>query len=460
MSEQKHSEKPEVYALRQEGGRWQISRRDFLKTAGIGAAAFGAGIAGCSPKEDLVQVTPTPAALSDLCKTAPAHEENVENICLSDDDKYLVSCAFNTMKCWDLDRYALLGSLTGGNLRDYETVSAGRINGKSCIFGNGNGSDYIQYYELPFTNDSVKHDLPVKEYFRRNMLLDSSGNFYGVKNDGIWYSGAAENYASMELLYGLDKENYGKSVQLIDNERKMFVQLRKSGPYGVLDLTDKTMKQFDGVCYIYAVTPDGKQVLFYDDEADKLSLVSLTDGSVIWEKAGKETGFVKTNAKRIKGLAVSTDGANGFVAGDLSSSNGGLNMISMADGSYQSSMKLGKFNNLTTPIAMTKDGSRLVLAYSYSIVIISLADFKITGCLSDVNAMTDKTEGIELSQADPVTGVVYSYTLPGGAEIPAGAVCTCNTVSGKISTACTCDSHKCSCDTHRSGGGSHYWHPN
>ena len=41
MKDQK--ERPEVYALRQDRGDWQISRRDFLKAAGFGAAALGIG---------------------------------------------------------------------------------------------------------------------------------------------------------------------------------------------------------------------------------------------------------------------------------------------------------------------------------------------------------------------------------------------------------------------------------
>ena len=37
MEKNNSSERPEVYALRQEGGDWLISRRDFLKAAGLGA---------------------------------------------------------------------------------------------------------------------------------------------------------------------------------------------------------------------------------------------------------------------------------------------------------------------------------------------------------------------------------------------------------------------------------------
>ncbi len=52
MDGQKSSESPEVYALRQESGNWRISRRIFLKAAGIGTVVLGTGLnSGCSPKK-------------------------------------------------------------------------------------------------------------------------------------------------------------------------------------------------------------------------------------------------------------------------------------------------------------------------------------------------------------------------------------------------------------------------
>ena len=461
MDKQNGSEKPEVYALRQNGGEWQISRRDFLKAAGIGAAAISAGMSGCSTKEeDLIQVTATPASISDLCQISPAHERIVENIRLSVDDKYLVSGAFNTLKCWDLENFALIGSIGHLPLRDFDVISTGRINGKSCVFGNGNGVENIQYFELPFTDGSEKQNLPVKGYFRRCMILDSSENFYGVNNDGIYYSAAAENYAATELFFKLDGSNYPKSIRLIDHEKKLFVHSQEGGSYGTLDLTDKTEMKFEGNCYKYALTPDGTRALIYDHETNDIRNVSLSDGSVLWTVNGAAMGYVRRNgAERVKGMAVSGDGNHAFLLGDLGEKKGMIRMLSMADGSEENTLTLGSFNNVNIPAAATADGTMLITVFGKSILVISLPDLKISGCLSDVSAMPDTMEGIELSRTDPETGVVYSYTLPGGAEIPEGAVCTCNTVAGKVSTACTCDSHKCSCDAHRSSG-SHYWHPN
>lgn len=464
MEKQNSGEKPEIYAIRKEGGNWQISRRDFLKAAGIGAAAVSAGLSGCSTKEeDLVEITATPVSISDLCMTAPAHEQVVETMVLSVDGKYLITGASNKVKCWDTETTSLIG--TQGHLPfpsyfDDPVYAAGLIGGKSCVFGNGNGTDNIQYLELPFTDDSKKQNLPVKGRFV-DLVMDSSGNFYGVKNDGIYYSSAADGYASTDLIYELDGSNYNKAIRLIDEERKLFVQYGKNIGYGVLDLTDKTMKMFDGICYRFALTPDGSRVLIYDNETNDIRNVSLTDGSVLWTINGETMGYIgRYGSQRIKGIAVSADGEHAFILGDTGQTKGVVRMVSMSDGSFEKSLVLGSFNNQKIPVVLSKDGKKLFAVFGQGIQIISLPDLEIIGCLSDVSAMTDKMEAIELSRTDSLTGVVYTYTLPAGAEIPEGAVCICNTVTGKISTACTCDSHKCSCDAHRSGGGSHYWHPN
>lgn len=465
MSRQNESnERPEVYALRQDGGNWQISRRDFLKAAGIGAAAISAGLSGCSPKEDLVQVTATPVPpkpLSDLCLTAPAHEKSVETMVLSADSKYLISAAFNKTKCWDVETNALIGTQNYPfpSYFDDPVYAAGLIGGKSCVLGNGNGTDNIQYLELPFTDDSKKQDLPVKERYI-DLVMDSAGNFYGVRNEGIYYSSAADGYASTELIYELDGSNYNKAIRLIDKDRKLFVQFGRSRGFGVLDLSDKTMRMFEEICYRFALIPDGSRALIYNNETNDIQNISLKDGSVLWTENAEKIGYIgRYGSQRIKAIAISVDGEHAFIFGDTGQTKGVVRMVSMADGSFEKSLILGSFNNITIPIVLTKDGTKLITAYGSGILTIGLPDLKVIGCAVDTAAMPDTAQGIEYAQTDPDTGVVYTITLPGGAEIPAGAVCTCNTVTGKISTACTCDSYKCSCDAHNSGG-SHYWHPN
>ena len=72
----------------------------------------------------------------------------------------------------------------------------------------------------------------------------------------------------------------------------------------------------------------------------------------------------------------------------------------------------------------------------------------------DMDEAKDNVRGIESSAKDTVTGETYTYTLPCGAALPEGAVCTCNCVTGR--GGCSCVGHSNS----GGGGGSHYWHPN
>lgn len=62
--------------------------------------------------------------------------------------------------------------------------------------------------------------------------------------------------------------------------------------------------------------------------------------------------------------------------------------------------------------------------------------------------------GIDYKYTDSY-GNVYTYTLPCGSEIPAGATCTCNCVSVPAAAPnCDCVGNVCTCDS------VHYWYPN
>lgn len=83
----------------------------------------------------------------------------------------------------------------------------------------------------------------------------------------------------------------------------------------------------------------------------------------------------------------------------------------------------------------------------------SLEDGSFQGCAIDLDIVPPD---VDLNQYDitlPGGGTV-TYTLPCGAPIPAGAVCTCNCVGGG---GCSCVGHS---SGGSSGGGSHYWFPN
>ena len=131
MNEKKNSEKPEVYALRKDGNNWQISRRNFLKAAGIGAAAIKAGLSSrpVSPafaqddEDDMVY----------LCQSAPAHKYQIIKLMLSHDGKYLISFDdVKIMKCWDFRNHSLLGSVNYA-FRGAEPDLTGYVDGVPAV---------------------------------------------------------------------------------------------------------------------------------------------------------------------------------------------------------------------------------------------------------------------------------------------------------------------------------------
>ena len=106
MSGNEHKEKPEVYAIRRDGGDWQISRRDFLKAAGLGAAVMGIGMSS-----RFVKPANAASDLETLCKTSLAHQKDITGLMISADGKYLLSRdTGGQQKCWDFKSHALLQS--------------------------------------------------------------------------------------------------------------------------------------------------------------------------------------------------------------------------------------------------------------------------------------------------------------------------------------------------------------
>ena len=159
MDKQSNNEKPEVYALRQEDGNWQISRRDFLKAAGIGAAAACAGMGsgfvrpalGASEKE-----------LQDVCDNAYSHQSKIDDLLVSADGKYLLSHSYEStgdrLKCWDFDSFVLSGwkKFKSGPYH----LTTGFYNGKSCAVYVRNRN--ICFLELPNVGNAKEETVNYK----------------------------------------------------------------------------------------------------------------------------------------------------------------------------------------------------------------------------------------------------------------------------------------------------------
>jgi hypothetical protein len=98
----------------------------------------------------------------------------------------------------------------------------------------------------------------------------------------------------------------------------------------------------------------------------------------------------------------------------------------------------------------------------------SLPAEKVPTPVGVMGTVAEGSTGINVTMKDPQTGATYTYTLPCGSPIPAGAVCICNCIT--VAPSCQCVGYvtptnkpACECNSHTGGCSCnliHYWYPN
>ena len=468
MSDQKNHEKPEVYALHQNGGAWQISRRDFLKAAGAGAAALGAGL-----NSRFVRPAYAEESLEELCKSAPAHKESITDMFASADGKYLVTMDSNQeIKCWDFENFSLLGTKKKSSVGVRCTV--GMFNDEPCLVYYDNKDNMIKGSVLPemgsASDTKVYIGWAVSDVVR-DLVLGRRGDIYltllnqanaGKKTYRIGKvekgSGGKKYQNSDNSLYS-DSEDISSMI-LIDNEQKALMKTGGSR-FRIVDLINGSSEDPDipevKPSTEFCTVPGDTAVLFAESNSSMVAahygLFSLKDGSMIWTQ---NISGPKPDSPVIVSTAVTPDGSMGILLGKKSKQM--IWLISMSDGSVKRQLEIGDPSDSCSKIIVSGDGSKFAVANGKSVLFISLPDLKLIGCPVDLDIMKDNVKGIEIQRTDQVTGRIVTYTLPCGSPIPAGAVCTCNCVAGRV-PSCSCVGHV-SKPGGGGGGGGHYWHPN
>ena len=460
MEKRNSGGRPEVYALRQEGGDWKISRRDFLKAAGAGAAAVSTGLnSGCSRQEN--RWTGPAESLDVLCPQVTAHDHVITQLLVTSDGKYLVSNDRHDVKCWDFRSSSLLQSY---NLNASRIVVC-NMGGKNSVIRYSSDpssvtGSFFTSYKIPDSKKSDADFHPRTSYSFKDFAVDASGNIYTVNDAGVHFLSKESSYEREETLYSFQDYESNPSCTLLKDDRELFI--RKNKGFGILDLETGELKHFDGGCTGYSIFPDGSKALIFSGL--EYRLVSLENGETLWARTVSEIRDGEDNElfvqKRTSGgyyvrcsLAVTPDGSTGILLGEK-----GVCLVSLSDGSLIRYMVIsGDPDDGVGCVAVAGDGSRAAVSVSKAILFLSLPDLEILGCPIDLNEVKDDVSGVEISMKDPDTGKKIQYTMPCGAAIPDGAVCTCNCVAGK--GGCACDSHGKS-NGSSYGGPRHYWHPN
>lgn len=448
MNENERKEKPEVYALRQDGGSWKISRRDFLKAAGVGAAAVGAGLGSGSFRP----VSADDKELETICASSPAHAEDILGICASADGRHLISWSRAStrtrFKCWDFENYSLVGSHSIG----YYTglTVGGFIKKKSAVtYYVDSHRERISYLDLPGLSAGTIRTVKLNGNKSRLTAITVAKNgdiIAAAEEQKIIIVRAKENAGKYEKAVTLETEVQISKCVAFDSGKKLFVQL-DSGECCVVSTEDGSRMYAFPPAAGFAVVPGEAAVLIVGEEpagsGSHLYLYSLIDGHLIWDIPSQNMYC---------NCAVTPDGSMAILLRDLS-----VELRSIADGSLINENNFINQFNFDGDIAVAGNGTKFAVNYSKAILFISLPDLKLIGCPLDIKEMKDNKSGVEVTGKDVLTGEEVHYTLPCGAAIPDGAVCTCNCVAGRGGCAVNC-----SCNSHRSSGysSSTYYYPN
>jgi WD40 repeat protein len=186
-----------------------------------------------------------------------------------------------------------------------------------------------------------------------------------------------------------------------------------------------TLPEFRGVAVLpaavrkpLAISPDGG-VLASSSGDKTVRLWSLPGGTALRTLSG-HTDYVSA-------LAFTPDGS--MVISGSGSSDRSIRLWSMRDGSPVK--MLTGHEDWISALAVSPDGRLLASgAHDGALRLWSLPDGEpVASCMMDLTATPSTGKGIQYKIGD------VTYTLPCGAAIPAGAVCTCNCVPG---TGCSC----------------------
>ncbi len=480
MGGQKTNEKPEIYAIRQDSGNWQISRRDFLKAAGIGAVTAGLGSRLVRPAhaEDLLTV----------CKSAPAHKYSIWEMRSSPDGNYLITWdgKAERLKCWDFSKGTLVTARDDVTMIQFNNImKTARIGEKQYLFFMPD-KEHVAYRELPLLEAETEKFFTVFLEEKEKMTdftVGKNGDIYAVltytKNSTQLYSRVVcfergegpDHYQSMREIYPQGTREIN-GMALVHNDQELFIRFKTRNTI-LLDLKTGEAKD-TGIKDIQNLTVMPDEDTLFEANNKIYYLLSLRDETRVWSRQSDELkkGALE-DAERVSPskTRVTRDGSTGVLLGSRYKGTYQLWVVSMSDGAYISHMDLGvepgnNWDSITIrDLEISADGSRLAVAVEGALLLISLPDLKLIGCPVDVDEMTNDLEGMEISAVDPSSGETLTYTLPSGAEIPAGAVCTCNCVTGRGGAPCECDGYTCRCvgfcvcDSHVVVD-RHYWYPN
>jgi WD40 repeat protein len=390
-------EAPKIVPVSKLPADMKTSRRGFFGAAMLAGAA---ALAGCAapppPRARARNGNTTPAApaaapaVGSLCGKKRAHKGKINALAFSPDGKFLLSSGDdNTVKLWAVAERAHLKTIFTAKGRNNLALAFDAV-GKTFFIG-----DKFSVEQFPFPDGG-----------RAQKVSRAPGG-----QDKILFGFAAGDGEKNTLFQDAAEDLKNASSISVSADEKL------------LAATVKTSLK------LWRFADGGKNEIFRRENA---SLAALSpDGKLLVFSDGKNTLTLHALSER-----------------ETRRKDGADIVISLRRPRVEFLKDIKQDTAPAGALAISPDGKILAVGASNgALVFWSVPDGAHLGCLMDLAASPDTIKGLTFS-ATSESGQIFTYTLPCGSPIPAGAVCTCNCVPGSVGTrTCTCNTVPvCSCN--------------
>jgi WD40 repeat protein len=405
-------DEPEITPLTEAINESKMNRRGF----------FGTGLAASAALlllDDTWKTDSKPRPVDKECGKTYAHSDDVTRLAISDNSAILVSGSKDgTVKCWNLSNQALV--------QTFKSEKSPRLalspDGKMVAFSISTSGNELK--DLPFgkqiktfegqcyvfSPDSSRLIVGNKGFLDIYNLSDDSVRSAPVSKAGNSHIEAIAISPDGNLIAAGIKQ---KGVLLFDNAGKELKTLVNNYSTSAL-----------------VFSPDGQSLAVVRKQTlnsanVETTVISIRDAEKLYE-VDKDLGYpsFSPNGKwlfwskpEIKALHTSS-----FALRELPAIKNELSMTLSPDSRYI--------------ITGGPDGSIKIWLWP---------DVIFSQCLMDVNCSGNESKGATFNYTNE-WGQILSYTLPCGSPLPAGAVCTCNCVPGRMESVCACD-RVCTCNS-------------
>jgi WD40 repeat protein len=399
-----------------------MGRRGFLGAGATAVAVLGALNSACSKS------TPTPPTSADTkgprkdatttssivadCDGLIAHSEGVRALAVGPRGDFLASASGDkTIKLWGVPDGELLRTLTSQKT----TVDVLVVTPGSELLASGRADSTITLWSLP--SGKLRKTFHGHDNSATALAASADGELlaFGTSRKTITLWTLPDN----KLLRTLSGHSSPVSALVISPDGKLLASGSEDKTIKLWSVPDgallKTLEGHTNWISALVISPDGKLLASGGDDT-RIKLWRMPDGELL------KTLEEHTNS--ISALAISPDGKL------LASGSGDqrIKLWALPDGALLKTLR-GHTNSISA-LVISPEGKLLASgSEDKTIKLWGLPDGEFKTCLIDLKSTPSEVRGLTYRSTNAY-GKVVTYTMPCGAPIPPGAVCTCNCVPG------------------------------